>query len=188
VERIAVIGCIGAGKSTVARQLGETLGLPVVHLDRLWWEDGSYRITGATTVAAHTMTGPAFRQLQHDLAAADTWVIDGGYIPDLDTRLPRADTVVFLDLPRRVCLWRLLRRHNRRRPDYPDHVREGLGWLVLLVRWIYRYPTEKRPAIEQAIDAYCAADTNVIRLRHRRDVDRLLRSIQASSPEPTAEP
>lgn len=146
-----MIGCIGAGKSMLARRIGDACRVPVVHLDQLWWEDGSYRITGHQTVAAHTMAGPAFRDLQLELAGADTWVIDGGYIPDLDTRLTRADTVVFLDLPRRVCLWRLLRRHNRRRPDYPGGVREGVGWLVILARWIWRYPSQKRPAIESAI-------------------------------------
>ena len=186
MQRIAVIGCIGAGKSTLARQIGAALSLPVFHLDRLWWQDGSYRIRGAKTVAAHTMAATDFRRLQQELAAADAWVIDGGYIPDLDTRLARADTVVFLDLPRRVCLWRLARRHNRRRPDYPDQVREGLGWFLLLVRWIHRYPTEKRPAIEQAIDAHCPADTKILRLRRRRDVDRLLESIQGGPPVVTA--
>lgn len=172
-----MIGCIGAGKSTLARRIGEACRLPVVHLDQLWWEDGSYRITGYRTVAAHTMAGPAFRDLQQELAAADTWVIDGGYIPDLDTRLTRADIVVFLDLPRRVCLWRLLRRHNRPRPDYPDGVREGVGWLFILARWVWRYPSQKRLAIDSAIAGYCAAGTTVIRLRSRRQVTEFLRTL-----------
>jgi adenylate kinase family enzyme len=183
MRRIAVIGCIGAGKSTLARRIGNACRLPVVHLDQLWWQDGSYRITGYQTVAAHTMAGPAFRDLQQELAAADTWVIDGGYIPDLDTRLTRADTVVFLDLPRRVCLWRLLRRHNRRRPDYPGGVREGVGWLFILARWILRYPSQKRPAIEFAIAGHCPADTTVIRLRSRRQVTDFLRTIERDKPD-----
>jgi adenylate kinase family enzyme len=45
-----VIGCVGAGKSTVARAPGESLRIEVIHLDRLWWQDGHYRITGQTTV------------------------------------------------------------------------------------------------------------------------------------------
>lgn len=101
----------------------------------------------------------------------------GGYIPDLNTRLPRADTIVFLDLPRRVCLWRLVRRHNRRRPDYPEHVGEGLGWLLLLIRWIFRYPSQKRPAIEHAIVEHCRPESTVIRLRRRHDVEDFLKSI-----------
>jgi len=174
MRRVAVIGCIGAGKSTLARQLGERLDLPVIHLDLLWWDNSAYRITGADTVAAHTMPVDEFRQLQLELAAGDRWIIDGGYIPDLNTRLPRADTIVFLDLPRHICLWRLVRRHNRRRPDYPDQVREGTGWLLLLIRWIYRYPRQKRPAIEQAIAEHSPPEATVIRLRRRRDVRAFL--------------
>jgi adenylate kinase family enzyme len=73
------------------------------------------------------MDPQAFRKLQEGLAARPAWIIDGGYTGDLDTRLSRADAVVFLDLPRSVCLWQLVKRHNRRRPDYPDGVREGVG-------------------------------------------------------------
>jgi adenylate kinase family enzyme len=178
VRRVAVIGCIGAGKSTLARRLGARLGLPVIHLDRLWWDDSDYRITGADTVAAHTMPADEFRKLQRDLAGGDAWVIDGGFIPDLDTRLPRADTVVFLDLPRPVCLWRLVRRHNHRRSDYPDEVREGMAWLFLLARWIWRYPRHKRPLIEQAINEHCPPGAAVIRLRHRHEVEALLETIE----------
>jgi adenylate kinase family enzyme len=177
MRRVAVIGCIGAGKSTLARQLGARLDLPVIHLDRLWWNDGTYRITGADSVATHTMPADEFRRLQQELADGDEWVIDGGFIADLDTRLPRADTVVFLDLPRHICWWRLVRRHDHRRPDYPDHVHEGARWLLLLARWIYRYPRQKRPLIEQAIKEHCPPEAIVIRLRRRQDVDALLETI-----------
>ena len=180
IKRVAVIGCIGAGKSTLARALGEILGLPVVHLDRLWWQDGHYRITGPETVMSRTMDSDAFRQRQRELAREEAWIIDGGYIPDLDIRLARADTVVFLDLPRRVCLWRLLKRHNRRRSDYPEGVREGLGWARLLITWIWAYPSKKRPEIQRAIAEHCNADTDVIRLRTRKHLDKFLADVDAS--------
>jgi adenylate kinase family enzyme len=172
-----VIGCIGAGKSTPARQLGPCLDLPVIHLDRLWWNNGSYRITGTGSVAAHTMPTDEFRDLQQRLADGDAWVIDGGYLSDLDTRLPRADTVVFLDLPRHVCWWRLIRR----RPDYPDDIRESLHWLVLLARWIRRYPRHKRPTIERAINTHCRAGTTVIRLRRPRDVRAFIEALETKN-------
>jgi adenylate kinase family enzyme len=187
VKRVAVVGCIGAGKSTVAARLGAVTGLPVVHLDLLWWQDGSYRITGMTSVADHTMPTKAFRDLQVRIASEDAWIIDGGYIGDLDTRLTRADTVLFLDLPQHVCIWRLVRRHGKPRDDYPAHVQEGLGWLFVLIRWIIRYPSQKRPAIEEALAQYCEPSTEIIRLQSRREVDALLRRWKADDrggPEP----
>jgi hypothetical protein len=75
--------------------------------------------------------------------------------------------VLFLDLPRHVCLWRLVRRHGKPRDDYPAHVQEGLGWLLVLVRWIVCYPSQKRPAIEDAIARYCEPSTEIVRLRSR---------------------
>lgn len=172
-ERIAVVGCIGAGKSTLARALGERLHVPVVHLDRLWWHDGSYRIQGPASVERHTMPADQFRELQERLAAEDRWIIEGGYISDLDVRLPRATTVIWLDLPRHVCLWHLLCGHNWARADYPPQVHESVRWLASLSRWVLRYPRQKRPQIAAAIEQH-ATGAEVHRLRERRQVADLL--------------
>lgn len=172
-QRVLVIGCIGAGKSTLARALGQRLHLPVVHLDRLWWHDGSYRIRGRASVQQHTMAPDAWRARQRHLAAADEWIIEGGYVGDLDTRLDRATTVIWLDLPRRVCVWRVLRRHGRKRDDRPPHVQESLRWLAVQVWWVVRYPRRKRPLIEAAI-AQHTVDVAVHRLRRRHEVTDLL--------------
>jgi len=132
-------------------------------------------------VAQHTMSSQAFRDLQRRLAAEDAWIIDGGYIGDLDTRLTRADTVVFLDLPRRVCLWRLVRRHGRHRADYPAHAQEGLGWLLALIRWVISYPSQKRPAIEDALAHYCGPSTEIVRLQSQARVDEFLRRCRSTN-------
>lgn len=176
VRRVAVVGCIGAGKSTTARALGKSLGIEVFHLDLLWWAPGPYRITGMRTVASRTMAAGDFRKLQEEIAARDAWIIDGG-ASDLAVRLARADTVVFLDLPRWICTWRLIKRHNRPRPDYPEGVREGLGWLLVLVRWVWvTYPTKRRPSMIAAIEEQ-ASTAQVIHLRSRCDVRSFLRHL-----------
>lgn len=130
VERIAVVGCIGAGKSTVARALGQTIGTEVFHLDRYWWQPGRYRVTGPETVATKTMEPAEYRRLEQQIVAGERWIVDGD-AANKDLRLARADTVVFLDLPRWLCLWRLFKRHLKGSYDYPDGVkvprrREGL--------------------------------------------------------------
>jgi len=125
VRKILVIGCAGAGKSTFSRTLGARLDLPVTHLDRLFWQPG--------WVATPT---DRWREIQRGLVAADSWVLDGNYIKDADIRLAAADTVIFLDFPRWLCLTRVLRRTiaSRRRdtqaPGCPDKVdREFLSWI-----------------------------------------------------------
>ena len=77
VHRIAVVGCIGSGKSTAARTLAKQLGLEAFHLDRLWWRPGSYRIVGKSTVAEHTIDSTEFRRIEEEIASGQAWIIDG---------------------------------------------------------------------------------------------------------------
>jgi adenylate kinase family enzyme len=174
-KRIAIVGCIGAGKSTLARILGGRLGLEVFHLDRIWWRGGGYRIVGAETVATDTMDDQAFRNLQEELAARDSWIIDGGRA-DLSVRLARADTVIFLDLPRRTCMWRIVKRTGRPRVDYPPDVEESWRWMVLLLRWVWSYPGDKRPGIVANIGEH-AKHAKVIHCESRTDVRRFVESV-----------
>ncbi|HKP19072.1 MAG TPA: isopentenyl transferase family protein [Gaiellaceae bacterium] len=138
MRRVVVLGPGGAGKSDFSRALARRTGLPVVHLDRLFWRPG---------------WKPAPRdEAVGDLAAAiraDRWILDGNFLDAGDARFERADTVVFLDLPRATCLWRVLRRlvrdRRRDRVDLPDGCREGFD--PALLRWIWRYPREDRPRV-----------------------------------------
>jgi adenylate kinase family enzyme len=161
VRRVAVIGCGGSGKSTFARALGARLGLPVVHLDRHYWRPGWVPTPDAE-----------WRRVQHELVSRDRWVIDGNYGSTLDLRLAAADTVVFLDLPRRSCLRGVLARWAR------GHGRcvqaEGCPERVSLafLRWVWRYPREGRLRVLAAIRAHAGPDVVVV--RSRRDAVRLI--------------
>lgn len=96
MQRIAVIGCGGAGKTTVAPALGRRLGLPVVHLDEHYWSPGCQPADPA-----------AWRALHERLVAGESWVIDGNHMSTLEGRLAAADTVVFLDVTRWCYAWRV---------------------------------------------------------------------------------
>jgi adenylate kinase family enzyme len=99
MKRILVIGCCGAGKSTFSKELSAKLNLPLVHLDRLFWQPGW--IEQEELVFAEL--------LQAELERAE-WIIDGNYLRNLPLRLEYADTVILLDLNRWICTWRVLKR------------------------------------------------------------------------------
>lgn len=165
-----MIGAGGAGKTTVARELGRRTGLPVIHLDTLYWRPG-WQPTPADE----------WRATVRQLLARPRWIIDGNYGGTLDLRLEASDTVVFLDLPRRICLWRVLRRWarhlGRARPEMapgcPEHLTgEFLGWI-----WTYR--SRRRPDLLRRLAALKHAQQVVV-LDSARAVTRFLAEVQLS--------
>ena len=103
MRRVSVVGNSGSGKSRLARALAARLGAPWVELDAI------YHQPGWTELPVED-----FRARVADAAAGDSWVIDGNYGAVRDVVWARADTVVWLDLPRPVVMWRVVRRTVRR--------------------------------------------------------------------------
>ena len=175
MRRVLVIGSGGSGKTTLARRLGKSAGLPVVHLDARYWRPGWVAPSPAEWEAT-------VRQL----LAAEAWIMDGNYGGTLDLRLGACDTVVFLDLPRTVCLWRVLKRQvrwrGRSRPELPAGCPERFSWEFL--RWIWTYPSQRRAGILERL-ARLQPGTTVIHLRSDFEVEQFLARI---APPPSATP
>lgn len=135
-KRILIIGPSGAGKSTLARAIGGRLGLPVVHLDALYWTPGWA-----------PSESESFRDKIAKASTGDTWVMDGNYSSSLDLRLPRAEAVIWLDLPRWIyfprAVWRSIRHHGRTRADVGEGCPERLNWSFFR-NWVWTYPSHSR--------------------------------------------
>lgn len=165
MQRVAIIGPGGAGKSTLAGRLGKASGLPVIHLDREHWKPGWVE------------TPPAeWEEQVRELSAAERWVIDGNYGGTLGLRLDRADTVVFLDFGRWRCLRgviaRRLRYHNRSRPDMAEGCTERLDTAFL--KWIWTYRKRHRPGVLRLLGEAVAQEKQVVVLRNDGQVARFL--------------
>jgi adenylate kinase family enzyme len=167
MERIVILGPGGAGKSELARGISHRTGLPVVHLDVLFWRQG---------------WAPAPRETAlMDLDAAiarERWILDGNFLDAGRARFDRAETVVFLDLSRARCLWRVLKRllrdRRRRRPDLPEGCFEGFD--LEFLRWIWRYPRTDRPQVLRLL-AGLNPRVDVRRLRSPADIRRYLATL-----------
>ena len=170
MNRVAIIGSGGAVKSTLARALAERTGLPVIHLDREFW--------GPNWTP---MDDEPWEAKVRGLVAGDRWIADGNYGGTIGLRLDRADTVVFLDIPRAVCIasvvLRALRYRDGTRPDMAEGNREKLDPEFL--RWIWNYPRKNRPGIVRALRSL-PSTTRVVHLTSRRGMSHWLATVPRS--------
>ncbi len=125
--RLVVLGPGAAGKSTFARELSEATGIPRTELDKVFWSSDLEATAPAT-----------WAQIQQRLTSGDRWILDGDLGPYdvVEARLPRADTIVLLDIPTWRCAWRALRR-SRERLDF---------W-----QWLLTWRRVSRPQLMEAI-------------------------------------
>ena len=148
MNRVLIIGPCGSGKSTLARELAPRMGLPLIHMDQLGWQAGWAEL----------------RTRLAEAVAAERWMIEGNYGSVLPPRLERADTVIYLDFPIRLCLWRLIKRivtnRGQSRPDMPEGCPERFD--LAFFWYVMTWNTGPRVRTEAHIAPY--AD-KVIRLR-----------------------
>lgn len=168
MHRVVVVGSGGSGKSTLSRRLGQITGLPVVHLDRLYWRPGWI-----------PTPAPEWEAILRDITGAESWVLDGAYSATIESRLARADTVIFLDLPRMVSLFRVLRRairyRGRERPDMASGCPEKVDREFLA--WIWNYPVRNRGPLLAKLREAERRGVAIHRLRTSREVRHFLRAL-----------
>lgn len=162
MQKVLVIGCSGAGKSTFARRLRDITGLPLYYLDRLWHKADRTHITREE-----------FDRVLAEWLARPAWIIDGDYSRTLPQRLEACDTVFFLDFPLEVCLAGVENRRGAQRPDMP-WVEEELD--AEFLQYILDFGQAQLPAIRAMLEPY-RGRRQILTFRSRAGADAWLNAL-----------
>jgi adenylate kinase family enzyme len=161
MKRVLIIGSGGAGKSTLARRLGEKTGIEVIHLDALFWNPGWVRTEKAEWL-----------EIVREVIEKESWIMDGNFGGTLEMRAEAADTIIFLDIPRWLCIYRIMKRwimyRNVSRPDMAPGCPEKVDREFFM--WVWDYPKRSKPEKERILKRY-ADEKTIIRLRSTREIE-----------------
>lgn len=159
MERIVVIGCGGAGKSTFSRNLSNKLDIPVYHLDKFFWNKGWVETKQEK-----------FDDKLNKIVNEDKWIIDGNYIRTLEMRAEKADTIIFINMPTYLCLYRIMKRRvmyrGKSRPDMAEGCPEGIDFEFF--KWVLTYNKKVRPKILENLKRY--KDKNIVIFNNKKEV------------------
>ena len=158
MKKVIVIGFPGSGKSTVSRALHNKTGIPLYHLDMMYWN------ADKTTVEKSV-----FLERLSAVLEKDEWIIDGNYGATMELRMAASDTVIFLDYPLNVCLNGIKERFGKPRSDMP--------WIETeedseFIEFIKNYNEQQKPKVLELLKKY--GDKNIIILKSREQVDAFL--------------
>lgn len=161
-----VIGCPGSGKSTFSRALHQIIGIPLFHLDMIYWNSDKTTVDKAT-----------FHHRLSEIMAQDEWIIDGNYSSTMELRMKACDTIMFLDYPQEVCLSGVQERKGKMRSDLPWA--ESSEDDEEFIAFIRDYKSESRPKVMDLLDQYSDREIHVF--SNRKDADGFLTALKIKS-------
>ena len=167
MKRILIMGCAGCGKSTLAKELGTILNLPVYHLDVYYWQPGWVETEKEEFIAK-----------QEEILKTDEWIIDGNYRSTLDLRLAKADYIIFLDYRRSVALKGVIKRYFKYRNKTRDSITIGCEEKIdrEFLKWVWNFKKDAKPILMQKINEH--PDIPMLTFKNRRSLKKYLTNLK----------
>ncbi len=171
IKRIAIIGNAGSGKSTLSQKLHKITNLPIYYLDQYFWKPGWVR------------TDPDEYKSVHDVICdKDAWIIDGINLRVMEYRIQRADMIIFLDVPRYLCFYRIFKRtfknYGKETTSSPQGCPERFNWeFIKFLKWVWDFK-KKYPAAVKALLKKYSDDKQIYIFRSQQEVDAFIKKIR----------
>ncbi len=164
MEKVLVVGCCGAGKSTLSKKLEKILKLPLIHLDKYYhkpnWEEPEK---------------DEWEQVLRKLVKQKRWIMDGNYADSFDIRFPLADTIIYLDYPSIKCCLRVIKRNikyfRKKRSDIADGCKERFD--LFFLKFVLTFNYKNRENIYNRLENI-KTNKEVIILKNDKEVDLFL--------------
>ncbi len=170
MQRVMIVGQPGSGKTTLAREMGKRTGLPVIHIDTIHWQSGWVERSKDEKT-----------RLCREVEARDRWIFEGGHSVTWDSRIARADLLIWIDRSWPLRFWRVLLRalicRGRSRPDLPENCPERLGNLPEFFRFMWATRKSSRSKMEKLV-ASGSSTCRVVCLRSNHQARLFLESVE----------
>lgn len=161
MQKVIIIGCPGGGKSTFARELHKRTGLPLHHLDMMYWNADRTQVPREV-----------FQQRLEEVLRQECWIIDGNYNRTMEMRMEACDTIFFLDYPVEVCLEGARARKGTKRSDLPWTEGEDEAVEEEFLQFIRSFQEDGRPQILERLEKY--KDKQIFVFKSREEANRFL--------------
>ena len=171
IKRIAIIGNAGSGKSTLSQKLQAITNLPVYYLDQYYWKPGWVR------------TDPDEYKKMHDaICDKEEWIIDGINLRVMEYRIQRADMIIFLNIPRYICLWRIFKRtfqnYGKETLSSPKGCPERFNWeFIKFLKWVWDFKKKYPAAVKVLLKKYSDGKQIYI-FKSQQEVDAFIKKIR----------
>lgn len=159
----------GVGKSTFAMRLGKALKLDVFHLDSFYWKQGWVESS------LEEFTEKQEKMLSH----YSSWIVEGNYSSTIKLRADHADTIIYLELPLRICLYRVIMRWltnlGYKRHDLGGECTEKMDFAF--IKFIVTTYRKRKKWMREFMNSY--HDTRrVICLKNKKEIEYFLKGME----------
>jgi len=169
MKRVSILGCPGAGKSTFARELSKKTGIPLHHMDYYYHQKEH----------DYENNKQAWLDKIAEVTLNKSWIFEGNYGSSYEHRIPKSDTLIFLDMPSWLSTWSVIKRRvqyrDKKRDEMPDGWKEKID--PVFFKYVVLFKLKSRKDVMNGIEKYKHKNLNILHFKTRKSAYNLVNSV-----------